>query len=120
MKKKIEITATILICIFILGSFYISYLSNISNPFSVVNSVINLEINDNIIEEISENPPILIGKNPNDIIEYMKNLGYKFDTQEGSVFFFNKDGKTTLVKSEMFTRRYVTWRIEQKNEAVSK
>lgn len=113
MKIKLAATVAILVCIFILMSFYISYLSNISNPFSVVNSIIKLESNNNIIEEISENPLILIGKNPTDIVEYMENLGYKFDTQEGSVFFFSKDGKAILLKSEMFTRRYVTWRIKQ-------
>lgn len=112
MKKKVIIIITIVVCIFALGSFYISYSSNISNPLSVVNGVIKLETSNNIIEEISENPLIFIGKNPTDIVGYMESLGYKYETQEGSVFFFSKDGKTTLLKSEMFTRRYVIWRIE--------
>ena len=91
MNRKTLIVSGLLVCLLGLGLFSISYTSNISNPFVVIKGVLRLEKNDTQIEKISDNPLILIGKQSTDIINYMNNLGYIFENQEGSGYFFNKD-----------------------------
>lgn len=111
MKIKALVVSGLLVCLLGVGLFYISYASNISNPFVVIKGVLKLEINDTQIEKISENPLILVGKSYLDIINYMDNLGYIFKEQEGNGYFFNKDNETVILKSEKFSKRYITWRL---------
>ncbi|MBU5337564.1 hypothetical protein [Intestinibacter bartlettii] len=111
MNRKTLMVSGLLVCLLGLGLLSISYASNISNPFIIIKGVLRLEINDTQIEKISDNPLILIGKQSTDIINYMSNLGYIFETQEGSGYFFNKDNETIILTSEQFTKKYITWRL---------
>ena len=111
MNRKTLMLSGLLVCLLGLGLLSISYASNISNPFIIIKGVLRLEINDTQIEKISDNPLILIGKQSTDIINYMSNLGYIFETQEGSGYFFNKDNETIILTSEQFTKKYITWRL---------
>lgn len=111
MNRKTLMVSMLLVCLLGLGLLSISYASNISNPFIIIKGVLRLEINDTQIEKISDNPLILIGKQSTDIINYMSNLGYIFETQEGSGYFFNKDNETIILTSEQFTKKYITWRL---------
>ena len=111
MNRKTLMVSGLLVCLLGLGLLSISYASNISNPFIIIKWVLRLEINDTQIEKISDNPLILIGKQSTDIINYMSNLGYIFETQEGSGYFFNKDNETIILTSEQFTKKYITWRL---------
>lgn len=111
MNRKTLIVSGLLVCLIGLGLFSISYTSNISTPFVVIKGVLRLEKNDTQIEKISDSPLILIGKQSSDIINYMNNLGYIFENQEGSGYFFNKDNETIILTSEQFTKKYITWRL---------
>lgn len=113
MKRKKYTIITLLILIMTLGLGYISYTLNIKNPFSVIEGVVKVEVN-NKIEKISSNPVVLIGKESNSIIDYMKNLGYEFESQEGSGYFFNKDNNEKIViTSEQLTKKYIIWKISE-------
>lgn len=114
MSKKTLFISILLIFTIGLGLFYISYTSNISNPFLVIKGVLRLESNNTQIEIISDDPLILIGKESIGIVNYMNSLGYTLKIQEGSGYFFSKDNKTIILTSEQFTKKYITWRYRLK------
>lgn len=113
MKRKKYTIITLLILIITLGLGCISYTLNIKNPFYVIEGLVKVEIN-NKMEKISSNPVILMGKESNSIIGYMNNLGYEFESQEGSGYFFNKGNtEKIIVTSEQFTRKYIIWKMSE-------
>ncbi|HSQ88922.1 hypothetical protein [Romboutsia sp.] len=105
MKKKSVVVCIILsLIILFLGS--ISYSSKIINPFVGLKGIIKIELSDDNIEKISDKPLIYIGKDYNDILNYMGSKGY-ISEQVGRGFYFQKDSDNILLVAEGFMQRYV-------------
>lgn len=111
MKGKKYILLALIVTI-VFGLAYISYLSKVKNPLVVIQGAINIELKDTI-EVIDKNPLTLMGKESTHIINYMEDLGYNFEVQEGSGFFFKKDNENVLITSKKFTKRYIIWKIRE-------
>lgn len=90
MNKRRLLIGSVL-CLVIIGFLLggVVYHSKVWNPFIVIKGVIQIELANKKVDQISQSPSIYISRDPNDFTVYMESKGYHVD-QMGRGFALQK------------------------------
>lgn len=94
-----------ILCLIIMLLGVMSYSSKIWNPFIGLKAIIQIELSDDKVEKISENPLRYISRKYDDFVISMESKGYSVE-QLGSGFVLQKGSEIILLLSEGFMGIY--------------
>ncbi|MFR2529636.1 MAG: hypothetical protein ACLS9F_18500 [Clostridium paraputrificum] len=103
--KKFRYLILVMSGLIILSLIIISNSSKIQNPFIGLKAIVSLEIGNEKVEKISEEPLRYISKSYEDFKNYMEDQGYIVE-QAGRSFHLEKNSKKILLFSEGFLGIY--------------
>lgn len=119
MKKYLVVILLIFI-VFIgfIGIRFGSALFQEENTIQIIVSITKLEFSTKDYVKVTETVQRIryVSKNKNGlqgeiINEFMQEYGWQFIEQAGSGYIFEKDGKTIVVETRLFTKNYFLWSV---------
>ncbi|HAA89415.1 MAG: hypothetical protein XD63_1670 [Thermoanaerobacterales bacterium 50_218] len=86
------------------------------NPLPVALAVAKLELTGAEIVSVTPDETRLIQKSGTEepLTRFLAERGWRFKDRLGAAIFYERDGRTLLVGSRMFTRRYVIYVLKER------
>lgn len=121
MKKRALIICIVVILIFIILSciLYVPSLFQEGNPLPILQSIIRLQLSNEKIIAISNNPERYITKTEcgdDALISLMKSKGWIFKDQLGSGFIFENQGNSLTVVCRQYSKHFTVWTVPHLDE----